>query len=213
MCSKTVSAIASSHSLETPSAGASAARWGSNCPVQRRASVFCFMGNWRHITGMQFPDRAAPVLVISAPCVDFARCKPLRADVCSSFIVERCGLTGKRETVKIVSTNSLSRRGRRNVPSASESVFLCVAECGSFSKAAEKLFVSATAVMKADESAGSASGTAPAGANEPRCRFDAGGESVCQDARFLVAYSEEALARARAIEDRPRVFCGWARPF
>ena len=26
--------------------------------------------------------------------------------------------------------------------------FLCVAECGSFSKAAEKLFVSATAVMK-----------------------------------------------------------------
>ena len=27
-------------------------------------------------------------------------------------------------------------------------VFVCVADCGSFSKAAEKLFISATAVMK-----------------------------------------------------------------
>ena len=143
--------------------------------------VFCFMGNWRHITGMQFPNRAAPVLVISAPCVDFARCKPLRADVCSSFIVERCGLTGKRETVKIVSTNSLSRRGRRNVPSASESVFVC-GGVRQFFQSGGKTVCICHCGDEADESAGSASGTAPAGANEPRCRFDAGG-GICLPGR------------------------------
>ena len=78
--------------------------------------------------------------------------------------------------------------------------FLCVAECGSFSKAAEKLFVSATAVMKQMNQLEAHLGLHLMERTNHGVVLTPAGESVCRDARFLVAYSEEALARARAIE-------------
>ena len=78
--------------------------------------------------------------------------------------------------------------------------FLCVAECGSFSKAAEKLFVSATAVMKQMNQLEAHLGLHLLERTNHGVVLTPAGESVCRDARFLVAYSEEALARARAIE-------------
>ena len=78
--------------------------------------------------------------------------------------------------------------------------FIQVAENGSFSKAAEILFVSATAVMKQMNQLEAQLGLHLLERTNHGVVLTPAGESVCRDARFLVAYSEEALARARAIE-------------
>jgi len=76
--------------------------------------------------------------------------------------------------------------------------FLTVAECGSFTKAAERLFVSPTAVMKQMNALESQFNLklierAPTG-----IQLTPAGESLCRDAKFILDYSEKALAKARA---------------
>lgn len=76
--------------------------------------------------------------------------------------------------------------------------FLTVADCGSFTKAAEKLFISPTAVMKQMNALENQFNLklierAPTG-----IQLTPAGDSLCQDAKFILDYSEKALAAARA---------------
>lgn len=81
-------------------------------------------------------------------------------------------------------------------------VFLCVADCGSFSKAAEKLFVSSTAVMKQMNQLEAHLGLQLLDRTNHGVRLTAAGEAVYQDAKYMIDYSEKALQRAREIQTR-----------
>ena len=81
-------------------------------------------------------------------------------------------------------------------------VFLCVADCGSFSKAAEKLFVSSTAVMKQMNQLEAHLGLQLLNRTNHGVRLTAAGETVYQDAKYMIDYSEKALQRAREIQTR-----------
>ncbi|MGN1388747.1 MAG: LysR family transcriptional regulator, partial [Bulleidia sp.] len=75
--------------------------------------------------------------------------------------------------------------------------FLCVADCGSFSKAAEILFVSPSAVIKQINLLEKTVGIPLFERSRRGLKLTPGGESLCRDARHLIAFSEEAAERAR----------------
>lgn len=77
------------------------------------------------------------------------------------------------------------------------SVFICVADCGSFSKAAEKLFLSPTAVMKQMNLLEAQLGVALLLRTNHGIRLTAAGESIYKDAKFMLSYAEKAIERAR----------------
>ena len=80
-------------------------------------------------------------------------------------------------------------------------VFVCVADCGSFSKAAEKLFISSTAVMKQMNQMEAQLGlTLFERTNHGICLTSAG-ESVYKDAKYMISYAEKALQRARRLQE------------
>lgn len=98
--------------------------------------------------------------------------------------------------------------------------FLTVADCGSFTKAAERLYISPTAVMKQINSLEkhlelTLFQRTPAGVCLTRP-----GEMIYQDARFLIEYSQKSIASAKAaVQSDSRTFCvgtsllNPARPF
>lgn len=79
------------------------------------------------------------------------------------------------------------------------SAFLCVADCGSFSKAAEKLFVSPTAVMKQMNLLEEYLGVTLLLRTNHGVRLTPAGESIYKDAKFMISYSDKALERARLL--------------
>lgn len=74
--------------------------------------------------------------------------------------------------------------------------FVCVADCGSFHKAAETLFVSSTAVMKQINALESHLNLKLFQRTNHGIRLTAAGESIYKDTKFLISYSKEAVARA-----------------
>lgn len=80
-------------------------------------------------------------------------------------------------------------------------VFVCVADCGSFSKAAEKLFISATAVMKQMNLLEEQLGVTLLLRTNHGIRLTAAGESIYKDAKFMLSYSEKAIERARHLSE------------
>lgn len=75
--------------------------------------------------------------------------------------------------------------------------FIIAAECGSFTQAAQKLYISSTAVMKQMNALEGHLDLklferAPSG-----IRLTSAGESLYKDAKFMVDYAEKAVARAR----------------
>ena len=76
-------------------------------------------------------------------------------------------------------------------------VFICVADCGSFSKAAEKLFISSTAVMKQMNQMEAGLELKLFERTNHGIVLTPAGESVYQDAKRMIAFSGEALQRAR----------------
>lgn len=85
--------------------------------------------------------------------------------------------------------------------------FVCAADCGSFTKAAEKLFISPTAVMKQVNALESHLELKLMDRTPQGIRLTPAGEIVYQDAKFLFDYSKRSIDSAhRAMETTSRVF-------
>ena len=76
--------------------------------------------------------------------------------------------------------------------------FICVVEAGSFSKAAEKLYISPPAVIKQINSLENNLGVQLFARTHRGLEVTAAGESLYQDTKYMIGYSKEAIDRARA---------------
>lgn len=77
--------------------------------------------------------------------------------------------------------------------------FVCVADCGSFSKAAEKLYISPTAVMKQINALEAHLALTLLERTNHGIRLTAAGESIYKDAKYLFDYSRESIEKARQL--------------
>ena len=75
--------------------------------------------------------------------------------------------------------------------------FICVVEAGSFSKAADKLYISPPAVIKQINSLENNLGVQLFARTHRGLVLTAAGESLYQDAKYMVNYSKEAIERAK----------------
>lgn len=79
--------------------------------------------------------------------------------------------------------------------------FVKVAECGSFTKAADALFVTPTAVMKQINALEKELSVTLFDRTNHGLRITKPGESFLQDAHYLLEYTERAVRKAREIEE------------
>lgn len=80
--------------------------------------------------------------------------------------------------------------------------FLSVAKCGSFSKAAEALFISPTAVMKQIDALEGRLGITLFSRTNHGLTLTEAGKSVLDDTKYLVDYTKRATEKAREIDRR-----------
>lgn len=83
--------------------------------------------------------------------------------------------------------------------------FISVATFGSFSKAAEALFISPTAVMKQINSLEGRLGVTLFARTNHGLVLTSAGKSLFQDAKYLVDYSIRAIEKAKAIDERENI--------
>ena len=84
--------------------------------------------------------------------------------------------------------------------------FICVVEAGSFSKAAEQLYISAPAVMKQINALENNLNIQLFERTHRGLVVTAAGKSLYQDARYLIQYSKESLLRAKdAMNDNDEI--------
>ena len=76
--------------------------------------------------------------------------------------------------------------------------FLAVADCGSFTKASERLYISATAVMKQMNSLEKYLDLKLVERTPNGVRLTPAGEVIYRDAKFLMDYSQKSIASAKA---------------
>ena len=79
--------------------------------------------------------------------------------------------------------------------------FLCAADCGSFNKAADQLYISPTAVMKQINGLEKHLGLALVKRTNQGIELTRAGESIYRDARYMIAYSEQAIQKSPAAYD------------
>lgn len=79
--------------------------------------------------------------------------------------------------------------------------FVKVAECGSFTKAADALFVTPTAVMKQINALEKELSATLFDRTNHGLRLTKAGESFLRDARYILEYMERAIQKAREIEE------------
>lgn len=77
--------------------------------------------------------------------------------------------------------------------------FITVSDCGSFTKAAERLYVSPTAVMKQINALESHLDLKLIERTSHGVRLTAAGALIYQDAKFIIDYSRKSIAGARAV--------------
>ena len=86
--------------------------------------------------------------------------------------------------------------------------FAAAAECGSFTKAAEKLFISPTAVMKQVNALEDDLGMRLFDHTNQGLTLTPSGQSIYKDAQFIFDYSESAIEKARRYtEEYEKTFC------
>lgn len=86
--------------------------------------------------------------------------------------------------------------------------FISVAENGSFSKAAERLFMSPTAVMKQINSLEKQLDVQLFERNTSGIRLTSAGNVILRDARFLISFSKKSIAEAKlAARAAENIFC------
>lgn len=84
--------------------------------------------------------------------------------------------------------------------------FICVVESGSFNKAAEKLYISAPAVIKQINSLEKSLNLQLFERTHRGLQVTSAGESLYKDARYVIQYCKESVARAEnAMEEREEV--------
>lgn len=85
---------------------------------------------------------------------------------------------------------------------------IAVADCGSFNKAAETLYISSTAVMKQMNSLENHLQLTLMKRTGAGVTLTEVGKQICKDARFIMDYSQKSLSAARAMEtDSDTTFC------
>ena len=80
--------------------------------------------------------------------------------------------------------------------------FICVADCGSFNKAAEQLFISPTAVMKQINALEKQLDLILLNRTAKGITLTKAGESIYKDAKYMIAYSEQAIKKAGKLAPR-----------
>lgn len=86
--------------------------------------------------------------------------------------------------------------------------FIAVSDCGSFTKAAERLFISPTAVMKQMNTLESHLNLKLIDRKPSGIRLTAAGNLIYQDAKFMIDYSKKSIAGAKAvIHNNDTTFC------
>lgn len=86
--------------------------------------------------------------------------------------------------------------------------FVCVADCGSFTKAAEKLFISSTSVMKQINSLENHLGLKLMERTNQGIRLTEAGKVIYKHAKYLFDYSQKAIEEARQkMEIYETTFC------
>lgn len=86
--------------------------------------------------------------------------------------------------------------------------FIAVADCGSFTRAAERLYISPTAVMKQINSLEQHLDLQLMDRTPAGIRLTDAGSVIYRDARFLIDYSQKSLASARAaLHAKDTTFC------
>src|SRR5699024_299598 len=75
--------------------------------------------------------------------------------------------------------------------------FLCVAECGSFNKAAERLYISPPAVIKQINLLEESLGLQLFVRTHRGLRLTAAGQCLRQDAKYIIQYCKDSVTRAR----------------
>lgn len=88
------------------------------------------------------------------------------------------------------------------------STFVCVIDCGSFSKASEKLFISPTAVMKQMNTLEKHLNLQLIARTPQGIHLTSAGEIIYKDAQFLFDYSSHSIEAARqAMAKEETIFC------
>ena len=86
--------------------------------------------------------------------------------------------------------------------------FIAVADCGSFTKAAQRLFISPTAVMKQMNALESHLNLRLVERTPSGIRLTGAGAVIYQDAKFMIDYSKKSLASAQAVlHTKDTTFC------
>ena len=86
--------------------------------------------------------------------------------------------------------------------------FIAVADCGSFTKASEKIFISPTAIMKQMNSLETHLDLKLIERTSSGIRLTAAGESIYKDAQSIIEYSKKAVKKAKALEyENEKMFC------
>ncbi len=78
--------------------------------------------------------------------------------------------------------------------------FLCIADCGSFNKAAEQLFLTPTAVMKQMNLLEKHLDLQLIQRTNHGITLTECGQSIYKDAKFMISYSDQAIEKARKIQ-------------
>ena len=87
-------------------------------------------------------------------------------------------------------------------------VFICVADCGSFNKAAEKLFISPPSVMKQVNALEKHLNLKLFHRSNQGITLTSAGQIIYRHAKYLISYSEKAVTEARqAAAATEKVFC------
>lgn len=86
--------------------------------------------------------------------------------------------------------------------------FIAVADCGSLTRAAERLYISPTAVMKQMNTLENHLDIKLIERTAAGIRLTAAGEMIYQDAKFMIDYSQKSVASARAAQHtKDTTFC------
>ena len=80
-------------------------------------------------------------------------------------------------------------------------IFIEVADCGSFTKASEKLFISPPAIMKQINMLESNLGIALFNRTHQGVALTEAGKSIYKDAKFIIEYSDNAIKKAKQINN------------
>ena len=86
--------------------------------------------------------------------------------------------------------------------------FIAVADCGSFTKAAERLYISPTAVMKQINTLENHLDLKLTERTPSGVRLTEAGAIIYQDAKFMIDYSKKSIASAKAaLCVKDKTFC------